>query len=430
MLNILVLHAMGPRKKWFAGVSDVELMFPLYDGDSRYIVHNAYTKFPKLLKYFPFDAIIMMSTFMDVLTYKGTSGRWIKQYEFLKLHVGTKIVFPQDDYWFSEERDQFYCEYNIDRIYPVCPPESWHELIPRYLERGGEAKQGYTTYVTPRIRELRRFSQPVQSRENHVTYRATKSPKAPNKYGIIKGSIGDLFDKKVNHSKIKCDISTDPKNLIYGDAWYRFVANSRAIIGSNSGSSVRLRNLSVFEDLRKYQREHPWKSGLEVEYEFFAPDDRGKEYTAISPRNVEAAMLGTLQVLVEGPYSNILEPNTHYVPLDVSCDNIATVMEIVNNDVQAEKITEACREKISTFPNIQVENTIEDVSAFIKLKSEVNLCKVANHKYGILWELIFMMHDVFSPVLVESKGIFIDTLKFFIRFFPQDFVLKIRNFRI
>jgi len=192
-LNILLLHCMGPEKRWFEGVADVELMFARYDKVNNYLVHNCYLKIPEFLSSFQFDSIIMMSTFMDHVASGGLESRWIEQFKFIKESAAIKIVFPQDDYWFSEVRDKFYQHYRVNLVHPVCHESTWQDLIPKYLEGGGEAKEGFTTYVTPQLLEKKKYQKKWGERKNDVVYRAKKIPAAPNRYGFIKGVIGERF---------------------------------------------------------------------------------------------------------------------------------------------------------------------------------------------------------------------------------------------
>jgi hypothetical protein len=428
MLKILLLHAMGPPKKWFVGVSDVELMFSLYDKNNKYIVHNAFIKLPKLIQDYPFDAIIIMSTFMDKVTSKGLSSRWIKQYDFIKYFAGIKIVFPQDDYWFSEIRDKFYVDYGIDRVHPVCPKESWQELIPKYIQSGGNVKQGYTTYITPRLRDLQLLEKPYDERKNHVVYRAKKIPTAPNRFGYIKGVLGDCFLGKVDSLNFSFDISTNPKDLIHGEKWHQFIANSKAILGSNSGSSVRLRNKEVFQRLRDYQLKHTEKTGDEVEEAVFAPNDREKEYTAISPRNIEAAMLGTLQILVKGPYGHILRPNIDYVALLEDCGNANSLMEIVEDEKTSVEIINNCKERLFNAHELQVENIISDTILFIVNNLEKKLGS-RNKKSRIRFETLSKFNDSWAIISIHLKSVYLEILTKISKFLPSSLYNFLRSFK-
>ena len=366
-LNILVLHGMGRRANWFSGVADVELMFPRYDTANNYVVHNCYYPRPAILEHAEFDAIVMMSTFMDWMTREGLDSEWAAQYAFLKNTPAVKIVFPQDDYWNCEIRDTFYVEWGMDIVHPVCPPASWPELIPRFLAGGGVAKLGFTTYVTDYTRQVAKHATPWDSRQWDFVYRATKLPKAPNRYGIVKGQIGDRFINALpaGHS-FRLNISTDPKDLIRGDAWYDFIGNAKGILGSNSGSSIRLRNHAVRDRLAELRRNNPAASLEEMEERVVAPEDRNKEYTAVSPRNVEAAALGAVQLLAPGPYSGILNAYEDFIPLAEDAGNMDEVLRIWSNRAECIEIARRARDKVFAAEAMQVEAVIASVDSLIR----------------------------------------------------------------
>lgn len=363
---------MGPPGTWLKGVADVELMFSTYDTENKYLAHSGRLPLPKEVAAFPFSAIIMTSTFMDRVVEHGLSGNWIRQYDFLKTTRARKIVFPQDDYWQSEVRDQFYVDWAIDEVHPVCPPDSWPELIPRYLKSGGRVAQGYTTYVTPYMRSLSLRAKPWSERHFDIVYRASRTPTAPNRLGMIKSVIGDRFLHAVGpNTELKLDISSGSGGMITGAAWHDFVGNSRAILGSNSGSSIRLRNAAIARSIAEYQLGHPGAGIEQVEREVVPPEDRGKSYTAISPRNVEAAVLGTLQILVPGLYSGILRPDEHYIPLAEDCGNVQEIAAILRDEGRCRRVVEACRERILGAAELRAERLIQEVLGRVRSQSGV-----------------------------------------------------------
>lgn len=368
-LNLLVLHGMGRRSRWFAGVADVELLFPRYDRANRYVVHNCYYPCPAVLAQTRFDAVLLMSTFMDWVAREGLQSEWLAQYRFLLDGEAMTVAFPQDDYWYCEVRDAFYTEWKVDLVFPVCPPESWPELLPRYLATGRPARQGYTTYVTDYTRELARRAQPWASRPRDVVYRATKHPKVPNRFGIVKGQIGERFVEKLppGHG-LRLDISTQPRDLIRGDAWYDFVGGARAILGSNSGSSIRLRNHAVLDHVERYRAEYPAVPLDRVEREALPPEDRDKAYTAISPRNLEAAALGTVQILVPGPYSGLLTAGEHYLPLEEDSRNAADVLTALGDADACAAMAARTRTQLLEAPALQAETVIATVDAAVRAR--------------------------------------------------------------
>jgi hypothetical protein len=358
---------MGRRSRWFAGVADVELLFPRYDRANRYVVHNCYYPCPSLLARTRFDAVLLMSTFIDWVAREGLHSQWLRQYAFLRDGDAMIIAFPQDDYWYCEVRDAFYTEWGVELVFPVCPPESWPELLPRYLATGRTARQGYTTYVTDYTRALVRRAQPWATRRTDVVYRATKHPKAPNHYGIVKGVIGERFMAALPPAHgLRLDLSTEPRDLIRGDAWYDFIGGARAILGSNSGSSIRLRNYAVLEEIARFRTEHPTLPLDRVEQEALPPADRDKAYTAISPRNLEAAALGTVQVLVPGPYSGLMKAGDHFIALEEDARNTREVLAALADAEACAAMTSRTRTALLEAPALQAETLIATVDAAVR----------------------------------------------------------------
>ena len=366
-LHVLVLHGMGRKSRWFAGVADVELLFPRYDRENHYVVHNCYYPRPGVLAETRFDAILLTSTFMDWVAREGLHSDWLRQYAFIRDSGAVTIAFPQDDYWYCEVRDAFYAEWDIDVVFPVCPPSSWPELLPRFLATGREAKQGFTTYVTDYTRALVRRARPWPLRDVDVVYRATRLPKAPNRYGLVKGRIGESFVAALPEGHgLRLDVSTDPRALIRGDAWYDFVGGAKAILGSNSGSSIRLRNHAVLAEVEAFRRQHPDVPLDEVERAVFPAADRDKEYTAISPRNLEAAALGTVQILVPGPYSYLLTPHEHYLPLDEDCRNIDGVLRGLADPARCAAMADKARARLLEEPTLQASTLIATMGRAVR----------------------------------------------------------------
>jgi hypothetical protein len=203
-------------------------------------------------------------------------------------------------------------------------------------------------------------------RKLDVVYRSINSPLIPNEFGNTKSLIGHLFLKSLVSNKLKTDISNEPSKLIYGEKWLKFIGCSRAILGANSGSSIKLRNHNVFKRLLKYQKSYPLHNLQKIKTAVFNCDDINKKFTAISPRNIEAAMLGVIQILTPGPYSNLLKPYVHYLPLKKNCSNIKEICRYLGNKKKCLKIINNCLNTILKKKNLHVEYIIQKNINFIK----------------------------------------------------------------
>ena len=388
-LNILLLHNMGPKKYWFSGVEDVELLFKKYDKENFYFVHNCFSNFPRFLNRFKFDSIIMMSTFMDKVTTYGIHSKWIKQFEFIKNSSAIKIVFAQDDYNFCEIRDEFYTTFKINKVLPIVSKKYWHDLMPNFINQGGKVEQGFTTYVTPKMIELINYEKEFSLRKFDVVYRAKKNPTTPNHYGYIKGIIGDKFIQQSKKTNLKLDISTNPKKLIRGDKWYSFISNSRCILGSNSGSSVKMRNMNIFKKIKNFEKKNKQISNEEIQKSILKKEDRNKAYTCLSPRNIESAMIGTLQILVEGEYGNIIKPFIDYIPVKEDCRNLNEILDLINDHNYCKKVIKNCRERLLNEDSLNYSNVISNNISFIRENISKNYYKRSNRYFYFLLHLLY-----------------------------------------
>ena len=89
------------------------------------------------------------------------------------------------------------------------------------------------------------------------------------------------------------------RSFLSGDKWYDFLSDTRAVLGSPSGSNVNVKNRKIAEKVSHFLRT---KNNFYDALEVIPASCKNKDYTGISPRNFEAAFLETLQILVYGEY--------------------------------------------------------------------------------------------------------------------------------
>ena len=111
------------------------------------------------------------------------------------------------------------------------------------------------------------------------------------------------------------------------------------MIGTESGSSA----LDPVGAIRRFEAE--WRpSHPDATFEQFSalqePGWDDYDFTAISPRLFEAAQTKTRQLLVEGAYDGILEPETHYIPLRRDFSNLPEALERIGDPAETEAMAE------------------------------------------------------------------------------------------
>jgi hypothetical protein len=162
-----------------------------------------------------------------------------------------------------------------------------------------------------------------------------------------KHEIGVRFGELARDSGLRLDLATSEGERLYGDDWYRFIANSRCVLGVESG-------VSAFDLEDEVMNEYDARvaEGLPVGLEDLSTLPRWEDvvyYRTISPRHFEAAALRVCQVLFEGRYSGALEPMVHYIPLKKDFSNYDEVVRLIRDpDVRRELTENAYRDLIAS----------------------------------------------------------------------------------
>ena len=172
-------------------------------------------------------------------------------------------------------------------------------------------------------------------------------------------------------------------NLLYGKKWINFIAQSRAILGSNSGSSVNLKNKKIYSSIVK---NYIKKNKIKINQKIIPAEDRNKSYTCLSPKNLEAAFLGVVQILVKGDYGNILKEYRDYIPLDENCKNINEVLKLFHNEKLVNKMIKSSKKSLLSKRELHSDYVINSVLNRINKKVYISE-KTFWHKYFIFVKL-------------------------------------------
>lgn len=357
---------MGNPKRWIKAVADLELALVNNDSTNNYIVHNSILRFPEFLKDYPFDGIILNSTFLDARHQKSRLERILNEYAFIKNSSAVKIALAQDDYDCNIELDNWMVDWDVDYFYSVVHQYS-KDLFPRYFKENGPILKGYTGYLT--IDQVIKATKVKKHevRKIDVGYRATDVVTNLNKLVILKARIGRLFVENFHPYSLNLDISTRNEDRIYGESWFSFVEDCRFMIGTNSGSSLIIPDLVLRERVLTYISVNPDWEYSDVKSLFFPEQNESTSYTAISPRNIEAAVLGTGQINTTlGDYSGILTPWEHFIPLSEDCSNHEEVFKAMKDTALVDRILANAKESILSFDDLRIENFVYDLLSKIE----------------------------------------------------------------
>lgn len=398
-LAILVLHCLGNPSFAPAFLKNHIFSLQKYFPEHEYFFHDATLPLPSYVAELEFDAIVLDVTFL--------TARWVSQeflqkqkelYAFVGLSPSVKIALPQDEYDCNQLLDDWMCEWNMDVVFSVIA-SGWNILYPRYHQTGN-IRLGYTGYVDESLIDYP--VQPFDTRKIDIGYRARKLPPYFGRVGQVKWTIGRDVKSLASQAGYCVDIELGEAGTLYGDAWLEFINNSKFMLGANSGSSLLDPTGKIQKLVCSYLANKPHATYEEVEAACFPGMESTESFTAISPRVLEAALLGSAQILVDGEYSGIVSPHEHFIPIRADASNFDEVAVSMKDNAQVELMIRRCREAILSVDALRYRNhgknllnIIGDLSARKGLsekhqriqKAKVRYQQEMQKKYQFHWKI-------------------------------------------
>ncbi|TLS76038.1 hypothetical protein FE236_07855 [Mariprofundus erugo] len=342
-LNILVLHRLGDPDVSSAFLKNHVFALKNYFPENNYIYHDVDLSLPEYVRTAQFDVIVLDVTLLCARwAGEGEYMRIRQEYGFVRETTSVKIAFPQDEYDCSLLLDQWMCDWNVDVVYSVIS-EHWDVLYPEFSKRG-EIRLGYTGYIDDSLADMVR--KPFAQRQIDIGYRARKLLPYFGRIGEVKWSIGFDVETRALKYGLQTDIRLGQAGFLCGSDWLNFINNCKFTLGSNSGSSLMDPYGEIQGLVKAYVRKHPEALFDEVEAACF-PGQEGKyAFTAISPRVLEAGMLDSCQILVEGSYSGIISPWQHYIPIKADASDFEDVYRAMSDTGLVAGLIRNCRESL------------------------------------------------------------------------------------
>jgi hypothetical protein len=296
---------------------------------STYPVYEVNTAlgFPSALARLDFAVVVLHYSLFGTVPYE-IGGRYL---DFLQRAGGSyKVGVFQDDYRFWRERHEFIDRYELDCVYTLLD-ERWHGETFLAGGRSRKVVQALPGYVSRELVEAAtRHGRPDQDRPIDIGYRGRDVPYYLGAAGREKTFIAHEFSRRAAGLELRLDVSANPGDRLYGDAWYEFLGGCRGVLGVESGASVVDVDGEVgaaYERLIRANSDLTWEEFERLaEPELTRWDYRITDLVA-SPRVFEAAAFRCCQILFEGRYSGLVEPGRHYLPLAKDFANFDEVVE-------------------------------------------------------------------------------------------------------
>lgn len=320
--------------------------FALYSGHRVFMWNAALRRNLGSLRHVRFDLIVFSTLFL--------SQHWggAEQFTRLTRRIGdikrlnaVKVALPQDEFYCADLYSEFFNEFRVDAIYSVAGEETWSQIYRKlnYTPRFYRVLTGY-------IDERQIGTRPNGERGCDIGYRTIGKPTPVyGTFGFRKWVIAERFRDSCRRRPLATDISTEDRDKIVGDGWYRFLADCKYVLGVESGTSIVDYDGSVTRSVNEFLRANPNASFEAVARACLRELDGKVVIRALGPRHLEACLTGTCQILVEGEYNGLLRPWEHYIPVKSDFSDIERVLDIVEkDDKRQEIITNAWRDIVAS----------------------------------------------------------------------------------
>jgi hypothetical protein len=144
---------------------------------------------------------------------------------------------------------------------------------------------------------------------------------------IERTELADHFSQNSMRQKLTMDIRLGRKLRIPRGEYVEFLNSTRGTIGAESGTYYLEKTDRTQKEVEAFLSRHSKATFDEVYEKFFKNYTNPVNGKAISSRHFEPIGTKTCQILLEGNYNGILEPNTHFISLNKDYSNMDEVLE-------------------------------------------------------------------------------------------------------
>lgn len=290
-----------------------------------------------------------------------------------------KAQFIQDEYRYVNMTVDRMVDLGIDVLFSCVPEETLSRIYGDSRLQRVRKVPVLTGYVPEGFIDGLSLP-PIIKRPIDIGYRSRANAPWLGNLSREKVLIAEGILQRAPALELKCDVSVQESDRIYGKDWPIFLGRCRAVLGTASGASIVDFDGKVESAANEYLMANPWASYDEVFDKVLAPYEGKAVINTISPRIFEAAVTRTAQIMFESPYAGIIDPWVHYIPLKRDFSNMAEVAALVRDDSYLEDLTERAHSDLvesGRFAYAQLTQLVDNVLGDEVARQRTNARKVA-----------------------------------------------------
>lgn len=377
---------------------DTHLYAPRRYSRHRTIYINIALGFPwEYIRTMNIDVIIYHTSFCGMRWSRSVFFKFTAMIRDMASYPALKIAMPQDEFIHTDLLTKIINDLNVDVVLSCASADDWPTIYAGVKRKDVVFETVLTGYLDEKtVRRIKRFHKPLSQRKWAISYRAWRAAYWLGEHGTHKVRIGERFKEEAEARNLPVDISLDDDDTISGMDWFRFLADSRAVVGVEGGASIIDRDGSLKEKVEAYLAKHPEADFDTVKQAVFAEHEGSLNLKALSPRHLEAAATKTCQILLKGDFNGLLEADTHYIPVEADYSNMDEVFrKLADDDYVQTMIDTVYRDLIQTrkltysaFINDIERSYISRLDARPRTVSDMFKQWVLNRRDWINWRII------------------------------------------
>jgi len=374
-----------------------------------------------------FDLIVFHTTLLSMRWGRDRFPDLIERLRPLASNRATRIALPQDEFINTDLLCDFVNALDVRYVFSVAPESTWGQIYAGIDRERVRLHKVLTGYVDARrIERIRHLASAISSRPIDVGYRAYGIRHALGRHGYLKIEIAERARPLLAERGLSADISTRFEDTLYGDDWTRFLLRSRYTLGVEGGASLFDPDGSIHAKVREYMSAHPTASFEAVEAACFPGRDGTFDLMAISPRHLEACATRTVQILVEGEYSGVLQPDVHYIPVCKDLSNLEEVLCELGDEERRSRIAERAYADVVSSGRYSYETFVERLLACAHPATRDPALSPGALRLGPVRSAWLSLVEWFSWTRPLLRGVVATTLYAMERRFPRLAVLRRR----
>lgn len=152
--------------------------------------------------------------------------------------------------------------------------------------------------------------------------------------------LAQFFTDNAQRFGLKLEVRQSRAERLERGAWLEYLCRCRGALHHESGTDHLDVSDSLRERVNAYVAERPGVSFADVHAAFFEGRAPGLSGRALAPRHLEAIATHTCQIMFPGRYSDVLEPERHYLVLRRDFSNADEVLRRFLDEGERRALTE------------------------------------------------------------------------------------------